>query len=160
MADETDTTHHEWLSVVLKQGVVIVKNRTIVKCSCEDTFGSLVRKVAPEFQEERVKRIVISTDKKFIGIPKVSIDAPISVRKLFNCKHCCVYFESSDCASSSAAQVPKKKVFSLLMENARKRHLPPKLVPLERKQLRNDQRLENDLIGTVHQLGIFVLFNY
>ena len=44
---------HEWMSVVLKQGAVIVKNRTMVKCSCEETFGSLVRKVPPEFLEER-----------------------------------------------------------------------------------------------------------
>ena len=62
MADETDTTLHKWVSVVLKRGVVVVKNRTTVKCSCEETFGSLVSKVAPEFQEERVKWIVISTD--------------------------------------------------------------------------------------------------
>ena len=107
MADEADTTLHEWLSVVLKRGVVIVKNRTEMKCSCEETFGSLVRKVAAEFQEERVKRIVISTDEKFIVIHEVSVDAPpIGVCKLSNCKHYCIYFESSDSASSSAAQVP------------------------------------------------------
>jgi len=30
-----------------------------VKCSSEETFGSLISKVAPEFQEERVKTIVL-----------------------------------------------------------------------------------------------------
>ena len=157
MADGSDATFHEWLSVV-KRGVVVVKNRTIVKCSCEETFGLLVSKVAPEFQEERVKRIVISTEEKFNSVHEVSFDAPISVCKLFNCKHCCIYIESSDSASSSAAQVPKKNVFTLLMENARKRQPPSKLVPTEGKQLRNDQHLENDLIGTVHQIDLFVLF--
>ena len=104
----------------------------MVKCSCEETFGLLVSKVAPEFQEERVKRIVISTEEKFDSVHEVSFDAPISVCKLFNCKHCCIYIESSDSASSSAAQVPKN-VFTLFMENARKRQLPSKLVPIEGK---------------------------
>ena len=47
---------NEWLSVVLKRGLVIIKNRVIVQCSCEETFGALVRKVAPQLEEERVKR--------------------------------------------------------------------------------------------------------
>jgi len=104
--------------------VVIVRNRVIVRCSCEETFGSLVRKVALEFQE-RVKQIVISANKKFNDVHELAI---ISVCRLFNCKHCCIYFEGSDSTSSSgiiAAQVTKKDVFSLLMENARKLCLPP-----------------------------------
>ena len=87
---------NEWLSVVLQRGVVIIKNRGIVQCSCEETFGALVRKVAPELEEERVKRVVISADKKFVDVHEVAMEAPISVCRLFNCKHCCIYFESAD----------------------------------------------------------------
>ena len=144
---------NEWLSVVLKRGLVIIKNRVIVQCSCEETFGALVRKVAPELEEERVKRVVISADEKFVDVHEVAMEAPISVCRLFNCKHCCIYFESADSTSGkSVVQVLKKNAFSLLMENARKLHLPSILVPPEGKQLRSDQRLENDLIGKVYCL--------
>ena len=123
---------NEWLSVVLKRGLVIIKNRVIVQCSCEETFGALVRKVAPELEEERVKRVVISADEKFVDVHEVAMEAPISVCRLFNCKHCCIYFESADSTSGkSVVQVPKKNAFSLLMENTRKLHLPSILVPPE-----------------------------
>jgi len=46
------------------------------------------------------------------------------------------------------------------MGNARKHHLPSKLISIEGKQLRNDQRLEYDLISTVHQTDLFVLFKF
>ena len=143
----------EWLSVVLKRGVVTIKNRAIVQCSSEETFGALVKKVTTDFinEELRVNRIVISANQNFVDAHEVAIETPISVCRLFNCKHCCIYFESSESSSSSRSvvQVPKKDAFSLLMENARKLHLPSKLVPPEGKQLRCDQRLENDLIGKV-----------
>ena len=48
---------HEWMSVVLKQGVVIVKNRTIVKCSCEETFGSLVRKSRSGISRRKMSQV-------------------------------------------------------------------------------------------------------
>jgi len=47
MLVETDTMLHEWLSDVLKRSVIV------------ETFGSLISRVTPEFQEERVKTIVI-----------------------------------------------------------------------------------------------------
>jgi len=49
------TELREWLSDVLKQSVIVV---TIVKCS-EETFGLLISKFVPEFQEERAKIIVL-----------------------------------------------------------------------------------------------------
>jgi len=55
----TDVTSREWLSDVLKRSVIVIKSRAIVKCSSEETFGSLISKVAPEFQEERVKTKVL-----------------------------------------------------------------------------------------------------
>jgi len=42
---------HEWLSDVIKQSDIVInyKSRAIVKCSSEETFGSLISKVATEF---------------------------------------------------------------------------------------------------------------
>jgi len=55
----SDTTFCEWLSDVLKRSFIVIKSRAIVKCSSEETFGSLIGKVTPEFQEERVKTKVL-----------------------------------------------------------------------------------------------------
>jgi len=38
---------------------MVVKSRKIVKCSFEETFGWLISKAVPEFQEERIKTIVL-----------------------------------------------------------------------------------------------------
>jgi len=55
----TDATSREWLSDVLKRSVIVIKSRAIVNYSSEETFGSLISKVTPEFQEERVKTKVL-----------------------------------------------------------------------------------------------------
>jgi len=49
----------EWLSDVLKQSVIVIESRTI------ETFGLLISKVAPEFQEERVKIVDFSVSKVY-----------------------------------------------------------------------------------------------
>ena len=51
----------------------------------------------------------------------------------------------------SAVKVHKNPdAFSVLMANSKRVYLLPKLVPPEGKQVRSDQCLENDIIGTVH----------
>ena len=120
--------------MMLQRGVVTIKNRVTVQCSCEETIGDLVKKVTMEFKEElRLKRIVISANQNFIDAHEVVIEAPISICRLFNCKHCCIYFKSVASLSRSVVQVPKKDAFLLLIENARKLHLPSKLVPPQGK---------------------------
>jgi len=52
MAVETDTTFHKWLSDFFKQSVIVIKSRTIVKCSERHLIGSLINKVAPEFKKK------------------------------------------------------------------------------------------------------------
>jgi len=68
----------EWLSVVLKRGVVTIKNRVIVQYSCEETFGALVKKVTTDFDEElRVKSRnadVISADQNFVDTHEVAVN--------------------------------------------------------------------------------------
>jgi len=59
MAVETYTTLHKRSNDVLTQNVIIIKSRTMVKCSSKETFESLISKFAIEFQEERVNMIVI-----------------------------------------------------------------------------------------------------
>ena len=87
---------HEWLSIVIKRGVVI-KNRSIVKCFCEETFGCLVEKAAPECKDDKVERIVISVTEKFMDVHEVLSDAPVMICRMFNCKHCCIYLVNHFC---------------------------------------------------------------
>ena len=150
MAEQTGSSLYEWLSVVIKRGAVVVKDRSIVKCCCEETFDNLVRKVAPKCKEEKIVRIVICATEKFVDVHDVSSDAPVSICRIFNCKHCCIYLEAANpVASFNAIQVRQNNAFAVLMANSRRVYLPPKLTPPEGKQLRSDQRLQNDLIGTV-----------
>ena len=82
---------YEWLSVVIKRGTVVVKDRSIVRCCCKETFGALVEKVALECKEKEVVRIVICATEKFVDVHEVSSDAPVWICRIFNCKHCCIY---------------------------------------------------------------------
>ena len=46
-----------WLSVTVKRGQMVIRNRSIISCSWEANFGSLL---GPEFEEETVHEVVIS----------------------------------------------------------------------------------------------------
>ena len=120
MAKEA-STFYEWLIIVIKRGVIVTRNRSIIKCYSEETFGAIVGKVVSEYKGEKVVRVVICATESFIDVHKVSSDAPVSVFRLFNCKHCCIYLEDSPTtATLSAVEVHKNPdAFSVLMANSR-----------------------------------------
>ena len=132
-----------WLSVLLKRGLHVIKNRTIVKASWEESFGALVEKVGSEFAQEHIARIVIAKSEKFVETHEVAIDAPVSVCQMFNCNHVCIYLENE----ARESQVPVTNAFSVLMASSQELVLPPRLSPPEGKELRADQRLYNDVLG-------------
>ena len=73
-------TSFAWLSVMIKQGQNVVKGRTIMKCSWEDTFGSLLEKF-DDLSDKSVEKIQISRNESFIDpVHVVPIDAPVSLR--------------------------------------------------------------------------------
>ena len=95
MAKQTCSSLYEWLSIIIKRGAVVVKDKSIVICCCEETFDDIVGKVAPEFKEEKIVRIVICATEKFVDVHEVSSDAPVSICRIFNCKYCCIYLEAA-----------------------------------------------------------------
>ena len=66
-------------------------------------------------------RVVICATKRFIDINEISSGVPVSVCRLFICKHCCIYIEDSGItATLSAVEVCKTPdTFSVLIANSR-----------------------------------------
>ena len=54
-----------WLSVMVKRGQMVIRNRSIISCSWEANFGSLL---GPEFEEETVHEVVISQNENFLDL--------------------------------------------------------------------------------------------
>ena len=65
-------------------------------------------------------RIVICTTEKFVDVHEVLSDAPVSICRIFNCKHCCTYLEATTAVVSfNAVQVRQNNAFAVLMANSR-----------------------------------------
>ena len=79
MASSTSTA--AWFSVIVKCAQTIVKERTILKCSWDDSFGSLLLKFGcDDLEEETIHEVIISNNDKFVDPRhKVPVDAPVSV---------------------------------------------------------------------------------
>lgn len=104
-ADQSDlryramATSSAWVSVVVKScsGQGVLFPRSIVKCSWDDRFGSLLMKVGGHDMEGRtIAKIVIAKTEKFTDPTHiVPPDAPIVLCEQFNCFHACLYVEES-----------------------------------------------------------------
>ena len=126
-----------WLSVLVKRADKVVKGREILKCSWEDTFGSLLLKLGME--EETISNIIISTSEKFCDpCHKVPVDAPVILCEQFNCMHVCIHLKVKE----DVVAAPLRTIASVLMQNSLQIVLPNPVVPTEGKPLRADQRLK------------------
>ena len=84
-------TSFAWISVLAKRADQVVKGREILKCSWEDTFGSLLLRFGDEMKAEKISH-VISKSKKFIDpCHKVPVDAPVTLCVQFGCNNVCIY---------------------------------------------------------------------
>ena len=132
-----------WLSVLIKRGQEIVKPRTVVKYSWEDTFGSLLDKF--DMTEVGIEKVQIAANEKFTDpVHVVPIDAPVIICDQFKCMHVCISIENIERIPASER---RPNAFDVLMASSRDIVLPPKLSPPEGKELRRDQQLYNDLLG-------------
>ena len=132
-----------WVSVLVKRGMKVVKERTILKCNWSDTFGELLPKLNEEFAVATVAKIVISNSEKFVDpCHVVPLDSPIQLCDEFQCKYVCFHL---DCEPASSSQ--SRDVFNVLMANSQEVVLPQPLHAPEGRELKADQRLYNDLIG-------------
>ena len=91
-------TSFAWISVLAKRADQVVKGREILKCSWEDTFGSLLLRFGDEMKAEKISH-VISKSKKFIDpCHKVPVDAPVTLCDQFGCNNVCIYLEVDEAA--------------------------------------------------------------
>ena len=144
-------TSSAWVSVVVKSccGQRILFPRSIVKCSWDDRFGSLLMKVGGHDMEGRtITRIVIARTEKFIDPTHiVPPDVPIMLCEQFNCFHACLYVEESSGSMETESASTQRNAFDVLMAATCERVLPQAVEPPEGKQLRSDQQLYNDVLG-------------
>ena len=132
-----------WLSVLVKRGQEVIKPRTVVKCSWEDTFGSLLDKL--DVTQVSIELIQIAANEKFTDpVHVVPIDAPVIICDQFKCMHVCITIESMETIHASER---RPNAFCVLMASSRDVVLPPKLSPPDGKELRKDQQLYNNLLG-------------
>lgn len=140
-----------WLSVIVKRGQQIVKDRTIFQCAWEDTFGSLLLKFGSELEAETINQVVISKNEKYLDpCHKVPIDAPVSLCDQFGCLFVCLYLSEMQ----TTGVVPTRTIASVLMESSRELVLPDPATPAEGKPLRADQKLRNDVLGTFREMNV------
>ena len=157
-ADQSDlgyramATSSAWVSVVVKScsGQQVYFPRSIVKCSWDDRFGSLLMKVGGHDMEGRtIAKIVIAKTEKFTD--PTPPDAPIVLCEQFNCFRACLYVEESSHSMETESVYTERNSFDVLMAATCERVLPKAIEPPEGKDLRSDQRLYNDILGmTTH----------
>ena len=116
----------------------------IVKCSWEDSVGSLLLKFGDELEAETIREVHISNNEIFVDpCHKVPIDAPVSVCNQFGCMYVCLYlmeWEAARCA-------PARTIRDVLMEHSQELVIPDPAKPLEGRTLPADQKLRNDVLG-------------
>ena len=95
-----------------------------MKCSWEDTFGSLLENF-DDLSDKSIEKIQISRNESFIDpVHVVPIDAPVSLCQQFICANVCVYISSD----STSRGMSGPNVFDRLMANSREIVLPPALL--------------------------------
>ena len=78
---------------MVKIGQMVIRNRSIISCSWEANFGSLL---GPEFEEETVHEVVISQNENFLDpCHRVPICAPVSLCDQFKCKYVCFLLKTA-----------------------------------------------------------------
>lgn len=138
-----------WVSVVVKCGPTVLYPRTIVKCSWDDKFGSLLTRVGGMDMEGRtLTKIAISRTEKFTDpVHVVPPDAPIILCEQFNCFYACLTISPDTMNSESSQPMHSKNAFDVLMASSYERVLPRVVEPNEGKELRSDQHLYNNILG-------------
>ena len=117
--------------MLVKRGQEVVKPRTVVKCSWEDTFGSLLDKL--DMTQVSIELVQIAANEKFTDpVHVVPIDAPVIIYDQLKCMHVCITIESMETIRASEQ---RPNAFDVLMASSRDVVLPPKLSPPDGKEL-------------------------
>ena len=131
-----------WLSVLIKQNLKVIRPRTVVKCSWEDTFGMLLGKL--EMQAEvTVEKVEICANDKFVDAHIVPIDAPVRLTEQFKCSYVCLSLERDEVSQSSGT---RRNAAEVLMASSWQIVLPAPLIPPEGKELWKNQQMYNDIL--------------
>ena len=135
-----------WPSVIMLRGSRVVVDRTIVKCSWNENFASVLEKLGGEYSSERVSRVVISSNERLVEPAHIApLDAPIKLLETYNCHYVCYYLEEESVEALAAAD-EVRSVATVLMQSARQVIQPPIATPSSDSQLRGDYTLRNDFI--------------
>ena len=115
---------------MVKRSQTVVKEWTILKCSWDDSFGSLLLKFGcDDLEAETINEVIVSNNDKFIIDPhqKVPIDAPVSACDQFGCMYVCLYLTEKE----TTRPAPARTISDVLMGCSLELVLPDAAKPME-----------------------------
>ena len=89
------TSTFEWLMLIIHGSELPIKQRRVVNCSWEDSFGCILKKFGQP--EATISKIEISDREKFADpVHAVPPDAPILLCEQFKCFYVCILLKRKD----------------------------------------------------------------
>ena len=99
-----------------KKNQQVIRPRTVVKCSWEDTFEMLPGKLKMQ-AEITVEKVEICANEMFVDAHIVPIDAPVSLTEQFKCSYVCLSLERDEVPQSSGTQECSRGADGFFMTN-------------------------------------------
>ena len=143
-----------WPSIMVLRGTTVVVGRTVLKCTWNENFGSVLERLGGGFSNELVSSVLISSNERFVEpTHTVPLDAPIKLLEMYGCYYIC-YKLVEDTTNVSVAS-DSRNVATVLMQSARQLVQPSIITPtLSSDQLRGDHSLRNDIVRYLQEMNV------
>lgn len=139
-----------WPSILVLRGSRIVVDRTVLKCTWNENFGSVLERLGGGFSSELVSSVLISSNERLVEPTHiVPLDAPIKLLETYRCHYIC-YNLVEDTVNVTVAS--DRNVATVLMETARQLVLP--LPASSSVQLRGDHAIRNVIIRYLQEMNV------
>ena len=143
-----------WPSVMVLKGSRLLVGRTILKCSWDENFASVLERLGTEYSSELVSKITISSNERMVEpAHTVPLDGPIKLLETYGCHYICYNLFEETVVGAEASKT--RNVATVLMESTRQLVQPPIVTPSSNsEQLRADHALRNDVIRYLRENNV------
>ena len=124
----------------------LLVGRTILKCSWDENFASVLERLGTEYSSELVSKITISSNERMVEpAHTIPLDGPIKLLETYGCHYICYNLFEETVVGAEASKT--RNVATVLMESTRQLVQQPIVTPSSNsEQLRADHALRNDVI--------------
>ena len=117
-----------WPSVMVHKGSRLLVARTLLKCSWNKNFASVLERLEIEYSSELVSKITISSNERMVEPAHTEpLDAPIKIIEIYGCHYICYNLFEKTVRGAEASDT--RNVATVLMESARELVQPPIVTP-------------------------------